>query len=200
MIDYEGVPKAAYYAIKRAYAPLVISLFLEDNVLVAWIVQDSAKPLQGVLNVQVCDFWGQVLLQRSYKAQVAADSAMEVGRFALDLSAAARRESFAWGYFEGTDGEHSEALILLCEPKDIVRADPGLEWELAGSDNLWTLALRSQRFAPYVWLRLGNGAHGRFNDNFFCLRPGEQKQVSLELEGVPVSEEVIRQLLHIRTF
>ncbi|CEK14273.1 beta-galactosidase/beta-glucuronidase [Chthonomonas calidirosea] len=200
VIDYEGVPKAAYYAIKRAYAPLVISLFLEDNVLVAWIVQDSAKPLQGVLNVQVCDFWGQVLLQRSYKAQVAADSAMEVGRFALDLSAAARRESFAWGYFEGTDGEHSEALILLCEPKDIVRADPGLEWELAGSDNLWTLALRSQRFAPYVWLRLGNGAHGRFSDNFFCLRPGEQKQVSLELEGVPVSEEVIRQLLHIRTF
>ncbi|HLH80273.1 MAG TPA: glycoside hydrolase family 2 protein [Chthonomonas sp.] len=200
VIDYEGLPKAAYYAVKRAYAPLLVSLFLEEDALVVWLVQDSEKPLQGVLHAQVCDFCGQVLMEKSYEIEVAADGAVEVDRFSLGLSEAMRRESFAWGRFEGANGEHSEALILLCEPKDMVRSDPGLEWELIRDSDGWIVRCRSQRFAPYVWLRLEDGVLGQFSDNFFFLRPGEEKQVSLELQETAISEETLRQALRIRVF
>lgn len=52
IVDANGVPKAAYYAVRRALAPRVV--FLSDegvNGLTAHVINDSAEPLSGQLEL-----------------------------------------------------------------------------------------------------------------------------------------------------
>jgi beta-mannosidase len=57
-IDYYGRRKAAHYAVRKAFANILVVPVLTDNKVKIYAVSDTLVPLDAVLNMQVIDFKG----------------------------------------------------------------------------------------------------------------------------------------------
>ena len=71
-VDYFGVPKAAYYAVAEAYAPILPGLSLEaqaldgktELIVTPWLVNDSDEPIGGPMVITLSDSTGRCLDRR----------------------------------------------------------------------------------------------------------------------------------------
>ena len=181
VIDSAGEPKAAYYACRKFYAPVLLSLVRRDETVTAHLVSDLLTPLSGTLTLTLATLDGETLSERTVDASVAANAAAEVASFSLSAAAGREREVFVHARFAPSGGGPvAESFLLLCEPKDLQTADPGLTLSVAEDADALTLTVTARRFAPYVWLRrTDNAPLTGLADNFFHLRPGETRTLSL---------------------
>ena len=57
VIDYYGFPKAGYYAVRRAYAPVLASFqALPDGAVAVWLTNDTRAPVTDTLLLEYGDF------------------------------------------------------------------------------------------------------------------------------------------------
>ena len=61
LLDYHGFGKAAYYAVRRAFAPVLASLKAVDDGLELWVVNDTGAPVRDTARVRVGTFAGDEL-------------------------------------------------------------------------------------------------------------------------------------------
>ena len=181
VIDSTGEPKAAYFACKKFYAPLLLSLVRDGEAVQAHLVSDLLTPLSGQITWTLATLDGETLSEETADVSVAANAAAQVASFPLSAASGREREVYISARFLSDDGaQAAENLLLLCEPKDLQRADPGLTLIVAEGGDLLTITVSAQRFAPYVWLRrTDNAALAGLADNFFHLRPGEMRTLTV---------------------
>ena len=181
VIDSTGEPKAAYFACKKFYAPVLLSLVRAGETVQAHLVSDLLTPLSGTLTFTLATLDGVGLAEETADVSVAANAAAQVASFSLSPAAGRERTVYVSARFTADDGaQTAENLLLLCEPKDLQRADPALTVTVAEENDALTITVHAQRFTPYVWLRqTGNGPLAGLEDNFFHLRPGETRTLSI---------------------
>jgi len=183
VIDSTGEPKAAYFACKKFYAPVLLSLVRDGERVEAHLVSDLLAPLSGTLTFTLATLDGETLSEEAAEASVAANAAAQVASFSLSAAAGRERAVYVSARFTAEDGIVAENILLLCEPKDLQRADAGLAVtvvEDAEDCDALTVTVSAQRFAPYVWLRrTDNAMLMGLEDNFFHLRPGEARPLSV---------------------
>lgn len=214
VIDSELDPKAAYYACKRFYAPVLLSLVRSTenpDLLEAHLTSDLQEHIQGdvILNVESLD--GEVLRSATTEAYLEANGTTRVAEFDLTAFKAHGRDVYVYAQFVPTWELNLpmpvENFFFLAEPKDLRLASPQIEVAVTEDETResgwFVVQLTAKRFAPSVWLRLWN-QQGGFSDNFFSLRAGETKRVLLgeviggeSLQGL--SAEAVRAALTIRS-
>lgn len=212
VIDYAGEPKAAWYATRRFYAPVLLSLQRDGETVEAHLTNDLGREVSGTVTVAVETFDGEAeggrRKEASARTSAAANTTQAVAR--LDLSGLKDRERdfYVYAVFTPDDGcalAPSENFLFLAEPKDLRLADPGIHVEVERNEQgRFAVTVSTRRFAPYVWLRLTDGANdtfpgGRWSDNFFHLRPGQSKCVTLDPQFPAQSIEDARSRLTVRT-
>jgi beta-mannosidase len=196
VVDSLGEPKAAYYAAKRFYAPLLLSLVRVGDTLEAHLINDGQSEIPGTLTLQIRNFSG-VELSRHEATVTAPINAASGALASLGLT---NTQGFVQATFTDSEGVLiAQNLLLLGEPKDLTLPDPGLTIELmpetAGTA---TITLSTERFAGNLWLRfegLGNSIP-TFSDNWFSLTPGETR--TIRVAGLPAdisTEELPSRLL-----
>jgi len=181
VIDSTGEPKAAYFACKKFYAPVLLSLVRDGERVEAHLVSDLLLPLSGKITWTLATLDGKMLLEETAEASVAANAAAQIASLSLSAAAGREREVYVSARFVSDDGaQTAENVLLLCEPKDLQRATPGLAVTVTEDGDLLTVTVSAQRFAPYVWLhRTDNKTLAGFEDNFFHLQPGERRALSV---------------------
>jgi beta-mannosidase len=199
MIDYVGQPKAAYFTSKRFYAPLLLSLKdAENGAIEAHFTNDRMEPVRGTVSLCVETFEGEHITEVTTACEMAANATGPVATLSLDAAKGRERDVYVSALFEPDDRSASvENVKFLAEPKDLRLADPGLTVDVAGN----RVTITAQRFAPYVWLRLidvSSQAPPKWSDNFFHLRPGESRNVTVTTDSALTPAE-IRARLAIRT-
>ncbi|MDX1935200.1 MAG: glycoside hydrolase family 2 protein [Capsulimonadales bacterium] len=183
VIDSLGEPKAAYYACKRFYAPVLVSLFREGDAVHAHLVNDTLDPVSGTLEVRLQTFAGEELARERAEVTVGANVASGV---LATISTPSRTDAFVHATLTGKNGELlGENFGMLGEPKNLSLPDPGLRWRMAmPSRALCVLSLSAARFAGYVHLRFeGLERQPKLSDNFFHLAPGQER--TIEISGAP---------------
>jgi len=201
VIDSQGEPRAAYFACKKFYAPVLLSLVRDGEAVSAHLVSDLLTPLYGQIEWTLATLDGEVLSRQTNAVQIAANSAAEAAAFSLSEANSRERDVYVYAQFTAADGGMTtENTLLLAEPKDLRTADPALALSVMEEDGGFVLTVTAQRFAPYVWLRrAGNGPLPGLSDNFFHLRPGETKTVTLlKCAGLQTVDDV-RGELRLRT-
>ena len=180
VIDSTGEPKAAYFACKKFYAPLLLSLVRNGEAVQAHLVSDLLTPLSGQITWTLATLDGETLSEETADVSVAANVAAQVASFSLAAASGREREVYVFARFTSDDGAQTAGnVLLLCEPKDLQCADPGLTLTVAEDGDLLTLTVSAHRFAPYIWLRrTDNVALAGLADNFFHLRPGETRTLT----------------------
>jgi beta-mannosidase len=189
LVDDAGLPKACFYALRRALQPVAVLLTDEgNNGLYAHVVNEPAQPLQATLEVslygpgdarvgqsrQVIDLPG--------RGQACVALAEGLAGFS-DLSYAYRfgppEVTVVQARLCGADGSvFGEAFHFPAGMPSHVRCDVGLAASL--DDARSELVVSAQGFAQFVHLQLDGYAVA---DNDFHLAPGGQRRIALRRTG-----------------
>ena len=180
VIDSTGEPKAAYFACKKFYAPVLLSLVQDGETVTAHLVNDLLTQLWGEIRFTVATLEGDILSEETARTGVDANAASIAATFSLAEVSGGEREVYVYASFTADDGAFADNFLLLCEPKELQTASPNLSLTVAETRDQLLLTVRTQKFAPYVWLRrTDNGPLPGLADNFFHLQPGTARTLAV---------------------
>ncbi len=205
IIDSVGDPRAAYYACRKFYAPVLVSLVNQEGTAEVHLVSDRMEALAGTLTLTLQTFDGETVAEETHPVSVGANTASVVASFATAMTTGRERDLFLHAQFASDDGrKQGKNFLFFAEPKDWHTSDPGLEVGVTEAEGeTLRVTLSAHRFAPYVWLRLADNAPlfptTDTGDNFFHLRPGETRELSVPRTDALPSVEALRGALVVRT-
>jgi beta-mannosidase len=186
VLDYYTFPKAGYFYVKRAFAPVLASFRDEPGGGVSlWLTNDTLAPVSETLTWTQATFAGATLQQATIQAEIGPNSSRQVALISPDQPGPGdRRQEFLW--VSGSRPGTASNRHFFAEIKDLVRERPALqvEWEQDGTS--WLAHLSSPGYAYFVHLFLPQEGT-RYSDNWFDLFPGETRTIRVwRLDGQPV--------------
>ena len=178
-VDFFLEPYHAYYALRRAYAPVLLSFDL-DTYIYLWAVNDSREPVSGTVKIQLyhlerCDF------RKEIKREVTVAPGKSVVVVRLDQAGirAFRREHILFATLSDATGRViARANAFADIERRLTFPDAKLDVKVKSG----VLAITADKFARSVTLE--GDANGDpfgwfFEDNYFDLLPGELKTVRI---------------------
>jgi beta-mannosidase len=176
-IDSAGGWKAPQYALRRLYAPLLVSGVVapDRDAVDVHVSSDLSAPTEVELTWTLLRTDGAVLAQGRRAATVAGLTDSLAHRIELGEYRRCEGEEnlLLWIELTAPGGKVSESVVTLVPLKHLNLFDPQLRVEAIGA----TCRLTVQRPALWVWADAPVGQS--WSDNFFHLRPGVEKEIDL---------------------
>jgi hypothetical protein len=177
LIDYLLEPNMAYYALRRAYEPMLLSFDIGDHIYI-WAVNDTSATMEGTLRFEMRDPSGiKVLKEFGKRISVAPGESVPVMK--LDELGMFRRQNVLYASLTDADGK------VIARSNDFAQMECRLgfpEARISMSEQSGILTLSTDQFARSIELTGDNGGDAfgwLFDDNFFDLLPGEMKKVRI---------------------
>ena len=179
-------PKPAYYYLRRAYEPVLITAHIDgENVIVSGI-NDTAQVISGTLDVELFDVHGEAELLHTDGVSIPGDGACRLCSIPIDkIPELDRSRHFLWITFYSSVHE-SSVTYFFGPPKDVELPEPNIQVEIETDqfDAETLIRLTSAVFVKGVWLSIP-GQDVRFSDNAFDLVPYVSREVTVDLpEGL----------------
>lgn len=171
IVDYYGVPKAAWYAMKSGFKPVIACLEPCDEEVRVWLSNDTREPVEVTVSLYFQPFAGTVRRERKIIVTLPANAAQSVARIA-------RTELDSDGVLVcdvTTPEDTDRALYFPGMPRDMALPDACVEAAFDTPDNPKTLTLKTDVYARVVTIHGGIIA----SDNYFDMRPGEERTISI---------------------
>ncbi len=181
-IDYFGRWKALQYYARRFYADLLISPYVHDGAVNVYVVSDKMQATSARVHMQLLDFQGKVLVDKSREVKIPAQSSAvyftvnqgeilgssDLDRVFLvfDLIVDGQRVSRNEVFFD-----HMRNLALPLKP--------AIQSSLVSDTDGYRLTLKSPVLARNVYLSFGD-LNVTLSDNYFDLIPGEETTIHLQ--------------------
>ncbi|KQU47106.1 beta-mannosidase [Rhodococcus sp. Leaf278] len=189
MVDTAGVPKAPFYALARASAPM--ALLLSDNGLDGYSVElvNDGPACTGTMRVVLHAAGGSHEFEQPVKVDTNSSVALTVdsivGTF-TDVNHAyrfgRRTYSAVTAAFLDSSGVELTRTTVLVGPQ-ARQNTVGLSAEVTETQtNKWELTIRSEWAAQYVCVDIDNF---QVSDSWFHLAPNEPRTVTLVGDGAP---------------
>jgi beta-mannosidase len=171
IVDSFGIPKPAYYTIKRELEPVTLGLWRTENVCEIWVTNSEEGLRTGTLELRAYDFEGKEIAHEKRQVTVNPNSTTELGN---------------WAVFDGSSGKDAMVISarLMRETSVISRAtlwnEPFKHYNIPNPDlhveavSQTQLKLSVRKPAKGVWL------NAACDDNFFDLMPGDDITVGVQ--------------------
>ena len=178
LVDAHGIPKAAYYEAKRFFAPVLVSLKEDGNATQVWVTNQSADAIRDTVYLEVGDFIGRRVLEKSIPVAVEAGESKCVdrfllgGRYAPNIIIGNRPRLYyaaAW-----LSGQQRFAKRFFEKQKYLLL--PPATLTCHRQENAWLI--RTDVYARQVAID-GDLEGLELSDNWFDLRPGQQRSISI---------------------
>jgi beta-mannosidase len=169
IVDYYLEPKIAYYFVRRAFAPVLLSFERSQDEMFVWVINDSLQPVCGQLSVQKVNFDGAVKGELCADVNVAPGEAVRC----LDTLPFGRiylRHEFLLarlGDLRATHCVAAERHLELPAARVTMAAEAG------------RLYLHTDVFARQVQLEADGVCGAAFEDNNFDMAPGEARDIAI---------------------
>jgi beta-mannosidase len=186
VIDSLGVPKAAYWGLKRAFRPIGLALTDENlNGLKISLINETADPQAATLSL-VCLRDGETIVMRG-SAELVLEPRRTTALFATSLWGGFFDTTYAFRFGEPSHDVTVAQLrdtegTLIAEAchfplgRGHARHELGLEASLQSDETGWRLDLETRRFAQSVRIA---GDQIEPDDNWFHLAPGHSRSIRL---------------------
>jgi hypothetical protein len=168
VVDYYLQPKIAYYFLRRAYEPVLVSLERTPDRICAWVVNDSSEPVRGTLLVE------RLTLDGKRRGELQTEVALDPGhsKCCLDLTELGEislRSEFLRATFAGR-----EACLLLIGERYLHLPEAHLAVGRQGG----SIEVTTDVFARQVEIAV-SGSEALSDDNYFDLAPGQKRAVAI---------------------
>lgn len=166
----------AYYAVRRAFAPVLLSFDVEDHIYL-WLVNDSPEEVRGTVVFRLFDplFRNETL--KEIKREVSVASGQSAAVMNLDELGMFLRSCILFAFL--LDGE-GRIVTRSNDFVDVERKMVFPEAKLTLNEDNGVLRITADCFARSIELQgnhNGDEFGWYFEDNFFDLLPGEIKEV-----------------------
>jgi len=179
IVDYYLQRKPSFFFVKKAYAPVLVSIKEEEFGLSVWVTNDLLQDFSGTLEFGQKDFFGKEFLKKKIRVKVKANSSKCVVRAArtgeIDMLACYNIQRFFYARLKAgarTVCENRHFFSLL---KWLKTSLPKAKLEHAVKGN--KLVVKTDNFAWAVKVDLPEGLVPE--DNYFDVFPGETKEILL---------------------
>jgi len=176
-IDYFGRWKALHYYARRFYAPILISPHLENNACRFAIISDRTEPTPANLHITIQDFAGKLRLKYDQEILIAPNQAAIYHTLPdSELNDIDPANSFVYCFLENGGAIISENFLYFNKPRDLKLLPPEISTAVKKQKSGYLITVSAKNLARAVVLRTTN-IEGYFEDNFFDILPGGQRQV-----------------------
>jgi len=189
LIDYDLIPKAAYYYAKHFFAPVLISLEEIDQTATGiWIVNNSRNIYTEKLSIKVRDYFGNTYYEEELGVTVDALSCKKIkeivtgGRYFPNVIIPNRQRHF---YITVSSGNrHEENYRFFGQMAEV----PFPQTELSAKFENGNLCIASTCFARFVKID-GELKDVYLNDNYFNIEANSSRCIAIKtLSGKPLSD------------
>lgn len=181
LIDSDLKPKAAYYYVKKAFMPVLVSLTQNEEKIEVWITNDTMNAWQVILKLSCMDFDGEIDFTKNIELNVRGNSsfkACELNRQELEITSTVSQYLKAELLVESK--VVSENRLFFERIKDLKIPKSIIQKKLEKMDERkYVLKLRSSHFAKSV--RVETDFNTQIDDNYFDLEANSQKTVNIFL-------------------
>ncbi len=181
LIDYGLNPKPAYYAVKRAYQPVIAPFIVKGDSLECYIINETTAELDTKLRFEVMSFSGEALFNQVIENTVPSFSS----KLALEKPLGglpARDDCILVAMLESAGKEIAVDTKTIAEPKNLkLPAAPIHVTPKKVGSKTFEVTLQSSVYAKAVALDTSD-LGCKFSDNFFDLVPNRPKNVLCHLE------------------
>ena len=179
LVDYDGVEKAAYHAVRRAFAPVLASFReMADGAVELWIGNDTRAPVRDLAVVALATLDGGVLWSVEVAIDIPADASRPVWRGVVSASPdQVLTVRSTTGAFEGNR--------LLTVPIRALNLDPAARPTMTArpaAEGAFEIDLSAERYVAFVHL-VSDRPDLTFSDNFFDLGAGETRTITVNGAG-----------------
>ena len=200
-IDYYGRWKAAQYAYRRVYNPLLIAgLFDSDhNTVQLSVASELANEQVASIHWKLTDLAGNELAAGDAQVTLpSGTSASKVPKLELKapLESAGRNNVLLWVDIEAGDLT-SNNVVFFARPKELDLQHPDLVSEIAEVEGGFRVTVSASKPALWTWLECSD-PDARYSDNFFHLSPGQPHTV-LVTPSQPMTLSDFQQTLNLRS-
>ncbi len=189
-VDYDLACKPAYYAMKRAFMPVLAGIVLRDGYRV-FVSDQSGNSASGILNFGQRTVRGETLFETSCPVCVPQDGVTEIP---ISHPISDRPDSYLFVEFNGSKniyfingyrGTEFESR-LACSVSPIVKE---------GERYCCRLHVRAKAFAKSVFADAEEKFDLRVQDNYFDLEEGDEKEIFLSC-----GQEFCAEDISVKTF
>lgn len=181
-IDYYGNWKALHYQARRAFAPLALDVYREEDRLQLWLMSDKTEDTKHLsLEMKLCDFKGKILRKHCLKTGMKANVSIPV--WEGNVTEWVTPEQQKWTYLLLTLRDRKGQKIVeepyfFAKPKELELPLANVSVRSQMRDGTCEVVLTSDSLAKDLFLEIPvQGA--RFSDNFFDLLPGEVRKIEI---------------------
>jgi beta-mannosidase len=181
-IDYFGNWKALHYDVARAFAPVLISPYMQGDTLMVYLVSDLLQHIPQVkLKITWKDVSGKTIRNEVIQADLAANVSMKIieKKLSLLFSEEKLKDIYADLQLYDKQGELLNRQIFFpSKTKDLLLPDVKISQKTQVKKGQIEIKLKTDKLAKDVFIEIPvQGA--RFSDNFFDLLPGETKTIRI---------------------
>lgn len=178
-VDSYATPKAAWYAMKRAFQPVITSIEDAGDSYRIMVCNDLLKSIAGTARLRSMPWCGAALWEQTLAFSVAGNTCCEIGRVAKASLPAGLNAAVFVCDLESPDANdrawHFEGLPSAMTPPP---AQLSARWVESAPGR--TLEIHSASYARVVTL----DSEADLTDNYFDLLPGETKLVTVSEDKV----------------
>ncbi len=188
-MDYYMSWKALQYFAKKAYAPVAIAFFPDENNVRIYINSDLNSNKKIQVRLAIKDFSGTLLSEEIIDTTLEHERAVEVSRINEKKISDEFKKSEIFLQIDLLEGESLLAsdIYFFDIPKNLHLTEPLISTKMRTEGENLVIELMSEELAKNVYLWVDN-CHSRFSDNYFDLLPGDKKIITLPLCGQEIKE------------
>jgi beta-mannosidase len=182
LIDYGLNPKAAYYAVKRVFKPVIAPLIIRDDKVTCYVINETDRQADFNFRFQVVRFNGKVLHEETKAVHPNAFMSQLVLEMPLDELPLLDDCVLAVTLTSNGKAVYMETRTVR-EPKELKLPTPKIQTVIRRVDaGRFDVTFASDVYAKAVYLKC-KGFKAGFEDNFFDLLPNQLKTVSCKVEA-----------------
>lgn len=182
--DYYHNWKAMHFATKKAYAPLMISIWQEKKEIEVYIISDLLEKQTGELHIKLLDFKGHLIKEKIVSSTVSPNTSNLVKTFRIKelLKKADSKAVVLTAEFLVDDKLVSENHFFFEKPKDLGLPTTEIEYDLLEENGKKILKVKSSNLACQVYFSTSS-LTAKFSDNYFDVLPGKEYRIEIKSEA-----------------
>ncbi|MDR1093898.1 MAG: hypothetical protein LBL66_07095 [Clostridiales bacterium] len=189
VVDYYTEPKAAYYQMKRSYAPILVTFVCgRDGRHGLYIVNDTFKRLKGCVEYGQKTLGGETLWSKKEECAVS-----ENGKLSLQTEMRPETAERADAYLYARAVLNGKVYKTLYSPLMWRGAafESGVSYTARrAKDGSLRVRVKADRFAKSVFLSMPNNYRYDYSDNYFDLERGEEREITV-LSKMPTDASLL---------
>lgn len=192
-VDYFGRWKAAHFAVKKAFQPIIITAQTTGKTIQVFSVSEKQKPFDAVLQAELQDFDGNIHYSSKQQVKIASNTSQKI--FEKDFSNLITDKTSKIRVLKIRLLQNNRLvasnLAYFARPKELQLLKPSLTYNIYSAEGGFKLKIKSKTLVKNLYIDI-NDPNALFSDNFFDLLPQQPIDVYIKSNVQDLKKNTIR--------